>query len=52
VAARRGAIDSFFRHCDVAVLPGYSRPTIAVEDYLAFLESCTYDDRRGDRVRP
>jgi hypothetical protein len=33
-------------------VPGYKPPHIYVEDYLAALELCTYDDQRGDRVRP
>jgi hypothetical protein len=48
----RRAIDSVFRNCRVVALPGYSRPMIPVEDYLALLEGSTYCDRCGDRVRP
>jgi hypothetical protein len=45
----RRAVDAVFRRCPVIVLPGYSRPLIRVEDYLALVEDATY---RGDRVRP
>lgn len=45
----RRAVDAVFRACPVVVLPGYSRPLIRVDDYLALIESSTY---RGDRVRP
>jgi hypothetical protein len=44
----RRAVDAVFRGVPVVVLPGYSRPLIRVEDYLAFLSEHTY---RGDRVR-
>ena len=45
----RRAVDSIFRALPVVSLPGYSRPLIRVEDYLALVEQCTYAD---DRVRP
>jgi hypothetical protein len=45
----RRAVDAIFRGCAVVSLPGYSRPLIRVRDYLAFLESNTYDGRT--RVR-
>lgn len=45
----RRAVDAVFRGCPVVALPGYSRPLIRVDDYRAFIESCTY---KGDRVRP
>lgn len=45
---RRG-IDAIFGHVPVIVLPGYTRPVIRTEDYLAFLTQWTYDDKR---VRP
>jgi hypothetical protein len=45
----RRAIDAVFRELPVVVLPGYSRPMVKVEDYLALLERSTF---RGDRVRP
>jgi hypothetical protein len=48
----RRAIDVIFANCPIVSLPGYSRPTIAVDDYQRFLEENTYDDRAGDRVRP
>jgi hypothetical protein len=43
------AVDAVFRELDVVVLPGYSRPFIRAEDYLALLAENTY---RGDRPRP
>jgi hypothetical protein len=48
----RRAVDAVFRECPVVVLPGYGRPLVRVEAYLALLESSTYCDRCGDRVRP
>jgi hypothetical protein len=45
----RRAVDAVFRALPVVVLPGYSRPMIRAEDYLAHIEASTY---RGDRVRP
>ena len=45
----RRAIDAVFRALPVVCLPGYSRPLVRVEDYLALVERCTYSD---DRVRP
>ena len=48
---RRG-IDAIFRECPVIELPGYSKPVIRVEAYLALLDGSTYCDRCGDRVRP
>ena len=44
----RRAVDAVFRACPVVGLPGYSRPSIRVADYLELLERSTY---RGDRVR-
>ena len=44
----RRAVDAVFRACPVVVLPGYSRPLVRVEDYLALIEASTF---RGDRVR-
>jgi hypothetical protein len=49
---QRSAVDAVFRELPTVHLPGYSRPMIRAEDYLALLQRCTYDDRRGDRVRP
>jgi hypothetical protein len=48
----RRAIDVIFANCPLVSLPGYSRPTILVADYVRFLEQHTYHDRVGDRVRP
>jgi hypothetical protein len=48
----RRAVDAVFRECPVIELPGYSRPLVRVEAYLALLEGSTYCDRCGDRVRP
>lgn len=45
----RRAVDAVFRALPVVALPGYSRPLVRIEDYVAFVESCTYAD---DRVRP
>src|SRR6266540_2454743 len=45
----RRAVDAVFRALPVVALPGYSRPMVRVEDYLALLERNTF---RGDRVRP
>jgi hypothetical protein len=44
----RRAIDAVFRELDVVFLPGYSRPMVRAEDYLALIERHTY---RDDRVR-
>ena len=48
----RRAIDAVFRECPVIQFPGYSRPLVRVEAYLALLEGSTYCDRCADRVRP
>jgi hypothetical protein len=48
----RKAVDAAFKNCPVIQLPGYSRPMIGVRDFLELIEASTYDDRRGDRVRP
>lgn len=45
----RRAIDAVFRSLPVVVLPGYSRPMIRADDYMAHIEASTYCD---DRVRP
>lgn len=45
----RRAVDAVFRGVPVVRFPGYTRPLIKVEDYLAYVELHTY---RGDRVRP
>jgi hypothetical protein len=47
----RRAVDAIFRACPVVVLPGYSRPLVKVEAYVALVEGSTYCDRCGD-VRP
>lgn len=44
----RRAVDAIFRACPVIALPGYKRPLVKVEDYLALIEASTY---RGDKVR-
>ncbi|HEY3961622.1 MAG TPA: hypothetical protein VGL84_03790 [Gaiellaceae bacterium] len=46
---RRG-VDAVFRGCPVVSLPGYSRPLVKVSDYLAYIESNTFDGRT--KVRP
>ena len=43
----RRAIDAVFRECPVIVVPGYSRPMIRAEAYLALLDASTYCDRCG-----
>jgi hypothetical protein len=45
----RRAVDAVFRILPVVALPGYSRPMIRAEEYLALVEEHTY---RDDRVRP
>jgi hypothetical protein len=45
----RNAIEAVLRSVPVVVLPGYRRPLIRREDYLAFIEASL---DRGDRVRP
>jgi hypothetical protein len=45
----RRAVDAVFRALPVVALPGYSRPMIRVDEYLALIEQHTY---RDDRVRP
>ena len=45
----RRAVDAVFRELPVVALPGYSRPLVRAEDYLALIERSTY---AGDRVRP
>lgn len=48
----RRAVDAVFRQCPVIILPGYSRPMIRAEAYLAFLDEQTYCPRCADRLRP
>jgi hypothetical protein len=45
----RNAVDAVFRALPVVVFPGYSRPMVRVEDYVALVAEHTYAD---DRVRP
>lgn len=45
---RRGAIESVFRALDNVHFPGYSRPMIRAEDYLALVAEHTFGE---DRVR-
>lgn len=45
----RRAVDAVFRALPVVALPGYSRPMIRVQDYVALIEDRTF---RDDRVRP
>ncbi len=45
----RRAVDAVFRILPVVALPGYSRPMVRAEEYLALVEQHTY---RDDRVRP
>jgi hypothetical protein len=44
----RRAVDAVFRALPVVVLPGYSRPLVRSEDFLALVADHTY---RDDRVR-
>jgi hypothetical protein len=45
----RRAVDAVFRVLPVVVLPGYSRPMVRAQEYLALVARSTYT---GDRVRP
>lgn len=45
----RRAVDAVFREVHVVVLPGYSRPPVRAEDYLALLTRCTHADDRVER---
>ena len=45
----RRAVDAVFRVLPVVALPGYSRPMVRAQEYLALIARSTYD---GDRVRP
>ena len=45
----RRAVDAVFRILPVVALPGYSRPMIRAQEYLALIARSTYN---GDRVRP
>jgi hypothetical protein len=45
----RRAVDAIFRALPVVALPGYSRPMIRAQEYLALIARSTYN---GDRVRP
>ena len=45
----RRAVDAVFRILPVVALPGYSRPMVRAQEYLALIARSTYD---GDRVRP
>ena len=45
----RRAVDAIFRSLPVVALPGYSRPLIRADQYLALIDQHTY---RDDRVRP
>jgi hypothetical protein len=42
----RAAIDAVFRRLPVVVFPGSSRPHVRRDDYLALVESSTFDERR------
>ena len=44
----RRAVDAVFRILPVVALPGYSRPMIRAQEYLALIARNTYN---GDRVR-
>ena len=42
----RAAIDAVFRQLPIVVFPGSSRPHVRREDYLALVDSSTYDESR------
>ena len=46
------AIAAVWKDCPVFQPPSFARPLVRVEDFLAFVEANSYDDRLGDRVRP
>lgn len=46
---QRRAIDAVFRALPVVQLPGYQRPMVRAEEYLALVDASTFGD---DRVRP
>jgi hypothetical protein len=45
----RRPVDAVFRALPVVALPGYSRPLVRVEDYLAFIAEHTHDGRTSVR---
>lgn len=45
---KRRAVDAVFRRLPIIALPGYSRPLVRREHFLALVEEHTY---REDRVR-
>lgn len=45
----RRAIEAVFRNCPLVSIPGFDRNMVHVRDYLALIESSTYDD---DRIVP
>jgi hypothetical protein len=47
----RRAVDAVFRALPTVHLPGYSRPFVRAEDYLALLAERTYDGRTAVRPR-
>jgi hypothetical protein len=49
---QRNAVDAVFRELPNIILPGYSRPMVRVEAYLALLEASVYCDNCANRVRP
>ena len=42
----RRAVDAVFRAVPVIAIPGYARPLIRVEDYVATMSGWTYRDDR------
>jgi hypothetical protein len=51
----RRAVDAIFRAVDVIVLPGYSRPMVKAEDYMAYSETAAevpeaFETPMGDYV--
>jgi hypothetical protein len=45
----RRAVDAVFRALPVVALPGYARPLVRVQDYLALIASNTHDGRSSVR---
>lgn len=46
------AVEAVWKNTPVVEIPGFARPLVPVEAYLALIAGHTYCDRCGDRVRP
>ncbi|HET9288098.1 MAG TPA: hypothetical protein VFO26_11110 [Gaiella sp.] len=46
------ATQAVWRAVSVVYLPGFNRPLVPVEAYLALIAGNTYCDRCGDKVQP